>query len=92
MSFQAPVISEGSKTGSGEVISIGQSIGVSVMRPYLFGIFYLPVYVEGIGDIGMIHDAFFILLFILAIALIIIEVKNRKSIKARKTKRKRGMK
>ena len=90
MSFQAPVISEGSKTGSGEVINIGQNIGVSVMRPYLFGLFYLPVYIEGLGNIGMMHDAFFTLLFILVIALIIIEIKNRKTIKARKTKRKGG--
>ena len=90
MSFQAPTNAEGSKSGSGEVINIGQSIGVSVMRPYLFGLIYLPVYVEGIGDIGMLHNSFFTFIFILVIALIIIEVKNRKDIKARKIKRKRG--
>jgi hypothetical protein len=90
MSFQAPTNVEGSKSGSGEVIDIGQSIGVSVMRPYLFGLIYLPVYVEGLGDIGLIHNAFFAFVFILAIALIIIEIKNRKDIKARKIKRKRG--
>lgn len=74
--------------GAGEVIGIGQSVGVSVMRPYLFGLFYLPVYVEGFGDIGIMHDAFFTFIFILAIALIIIEIRGRKQIKVRKTKRK----
>jgi hypothetical protein len=88
--FLPSIVSERLNSGAGEVVSIGQSVSVSVMRPYLFGLIYLPVYVEGLGDIGLIHDAFFTLIFILAIALIIIEVKNRKEIKARKTKRKRG--
>ena len=89
-SFMPVSAPEGAKSGGGEVINIGQSVGVSVMRPYFFGLIYLPVFIEGIGDIGVLNDAFFTVVFILAIALIIIEVKNRKEIKARKTKRKRG--
>jgi len=90
MNFSLINTSEGLKSGAGEIINVGQSIGVSVVRPYLFGLFYLPVYVEGLGDIGIIHDAFFTFIFILAIALIIIEIRGRKQIKARKTKRKGG--
>jgi hypothetical protein len=86
VSFQVPSLSETSKSGSGEILNIGQSIGVSVRRPYFFGLIYLPVYVEGLGDIGFYHDAFFSIVFILAAILIIIEIKSRKGIKARKTK------
>jgi hypothetical protein len=90
MSFQMPTASEISKSGSGEVLNIGQAIGVSVRRPYLFGLIYLPVYIEGLGDIGIYHDAFFSVVFILAAVLIIVEIKNRKEIKGSKTKNKRG--
>jgi len=90
MSFQTGEVSESSGGGPGEVINIGQSIGVSVTRSYFFSLIILPVFIDGIGNIGIYHDAFFIFIFILAIALIIIEVKNRKNIKARKTKRRGG--
>lgn len=90
MSFQTPTSSESSKGGSGEVVNIGQSIGVSVMRPYLFGLVYLPVYIDGLGDISVLHSAFFTLIFILVIVLIIIEIRGRKQIKTRKSKRKGG--
>jgi hypothetical protein len=77
--------------GAGESIGIGQAITISVRRPYFFGLFYLPTYSEGLGYIGDWHDAFFSFIFILTIALIIIEIKNRKEIKGRKAKRnKRG--
>jgi hypothetical protein len=89
VSFQPAGISEVSNSGTGEVVNIGQSVGVSVMRPYLFGLIYLPVYIDGLGDIGFYNEAFFTIIFILEIVLIIIEVKNRKKVKARKTK-KRG--
>ena len=89
--FQSAGISGSPKGGVGEVLNIGQSIGVSVRRPYFFGLIYLPVYTESLGYIGLYHDAFFSFIFILTIALIIIEIKNRKEIKGRKTKRnKRG--
>jgi len=88
-SFQMPASSESSGGGAAEVLNIGQSIGVSVTRPYLFGLIYLPVYTEDLGYIGTLHDIFFSFIFILAIALFIIEIKNRKEIKARKTKNKR---
>jgi hypothetical protein len=86
MSFQSIGSSEGSKSGIGEVLNIGQSVGVSVRRPYFFGLIYLPVYTEGLGYIGIYHDMFFSIVFILAAILIIIEIKNRKGIKVRKTK------
>jgi hypothetical protein len=89
MSFESASFSEGSKSGTGEVLNIGQAIGVSVRRPYFFGLIYLPVYTEGLGNIGIYHDAFFTLIFILTAVLIIIEIKNRKAIKGRKTKIKR---
>jgi hypothetical protein len=86
-SFQSAGIYGGTKGGVGEVLNIGQSIGVSVRRPYFFGLIYLPVYTENLGDIGVYHDSFFSFIFILTIALIIIEIKNRKEIKGRKAKR-----
>jgi len=86
MSFQG-IASQNYGAGSaGEVLSIGQTIGVSVRRPYFFGLIYLPVYTESLGYIGSYHDAFFAFIFILAIALIILEFKNRKEIKGSKTK------
>lgn len=90
MGFQTNEVSESSGGGPGEVINIGQSIGVSVTRPYFFGLITLPVFIDGIGNIGIYHDAFFTIVFILELALIIIEVKNRKNIKTRKTKRRGG--
>jgi hypothetical protein len=83
-SFPAPTSS-----GGGTVIGVGQSVSVSVTRSYLFGLFTLPVYVNGLGSIGIYHDAFFIFIFILTIALFIIEFKSKKGIKARKIKIKR---
>jgi len=79
-----------SKTSSGAeaAIGIGQSIEVSVIRPYFFGLIYLPVYIGGL-DIGFYNDLFFTAIFILTAVLIIIEIKNRKEIKARKAKIKR---
>ena len=59
-------------------MGIGQAVEVSVRRPYLFGLIYLPVYIEGLGDIGIYHDTFFAFIFALTIALIIKEIKNRK--------------
>ncbi|OGI11559.1 hypothetical protein A3K64_03580 [Candidatus Micrarchaeota archaeon RBG_16_36_9] len=88
MNFSPTIISETTQSGSGEVLNIGQNVGVSVTRPYFFGLITLPVYVEGLGNIGICHDAFFTFIFILAVALIIIEVRSRKRIKVSKTKRK----
>jgi hypothetical protein len=76
--------------GYGEVLGFGQSISVSVKRPYLFGLIYLPVYIEGLGDVSIYHDVFFIFVFVLAISLIILEFKNRKEIKAGKHKTNKG--
>ena len=86
MSFQGVVYQSYGTEGAGQSVSFGQAITVSVRRPYLFGLFYLPVYSESLGYIGGWHDAFFTFIFILAIALILLEFKNRKEIKGRKTK------
>lgn len=72
--------------GAGQSVSLGQAITVSVRRPYLFGLFYLPVYSGDLGYIGGWHDAFFTFIFILTIALILLEFKHRKEVKGRKTK------
>lgn len=77
--------------GNGQAIGLGQSIQVSVRRPYLFGLFYLPTYSESFGYIGGYHDAFFAFIVILTISLIILEFKNRKEIKGRKSKSKEEM-
>ena len=89
ISFQSIGFLETPKSGIGEVVNIGQSIGVSVIRPYFFGLIYLPVYIEGLGDIGFYNDVFFSLIFILTAIFILIEIKNRKEVKAKKTKIKR---
>ena len=86
--FQPSSSTEASKSGSAEVISIGQSIGISVRRPYIFGLIYLPVYIGDV-DMGGIHDAFFMFIFILTAVLILIEIKDRRKIKVSKPKRKR---
>lgn len=85
MNFQETSYEVYKSTGA-EILNIGQTIGVSVRRPYLFGLIYLPVYTESLGYIGPYHDAFFIFIFILTIALILLEFKNSKEIKGRKTK------
>ena len=43
-----------------EVIGIGESVSVSVTRPYLFGLIRLPVYTNQFGYIGLYHDIFLI--------------------------------
>jgi hypothetical protein len=72
--------------GSGQVVGFGQAVSISVTRPYLFGLFYLPTYSDSLGYIGGWHDAFFSFVIVLAIALLLLEFKNRKEIKGRKTK------
>ena len=85
MSFQEAPSQSLKGGGSLEIVNIGQSIGVSVTRPYLFGLTHLPVYTESLGDIGGYHNAFFAFIVILTIALIVLEFRNRKEIKGRKT-------
>jgi hypothetical protein len=70
----------------GEVVGMGTAVEVYVTRPYLFGLVKLPVYMPGIGYIGDYHDAFIMFVIVLTIALLLLEFKNKKEIKARKTK------
>jgi hypothetical protein len=84
MNFQETNYTVYKSTGA-EILNIGQTIGVSVRRPYLFGLLYLPVYTDSLGYIGSYHDAFFAFILILTIALILLEFKNRKGIKGSKT-------
>jgi hypothetical protein len=70
-------------------VGFGQSISVYVTRPYLFGLIRLPVYSENMGYIGDYHDAFFMFIFVLTIALIVTEFKHKKDIKGKKTKSKK---
>jgi hypothetical protein len=86
MNFQTITPTPTPSSSGATVIGVGESITVSVTRPYLFGLIMLPVYTNSLGNIGIYHDAFFAFIFILTIALIIIEVKNRKG---RRIKRKR---
>jgi F0F1-type ATP synthase membrane subunit a len=78
-----------SNPGGITIIGFGESISVSVTRPYLFGLIRLPTYTSTLGNIGIYHDIFFSFIFILTAILIILEIKNRKEIKVRKTKIKR---
>jgi hypothetical protein len=75
--------------GPGETVGFGQSVSVYVTRPYLFGLIRLPVYSEGLGYMGDYHDAFFMFIFVLTIALIVTEFKHKKDIKGSKTKSKK---
>jgi uncharacterized membrane protein len=90
MSFPAETSTpQTSSSGEATIIGFGESVSVSVTRPYLFGLITLPVYTNALGNIGIYHDTFFTLIFILAAVLIILEIKKRKEIKGRKTNKKR---
>jgi len=90
MSFQpAPSTPQTTSSGGATVIGVGESVSVSVTRPYLFGLIRLPVYTNSLGNIGIYHDIFFSLIFVLTAVFILLEIKNRKEIKVRKTKIKR---
>lgn len=86
MGLQESLFNVSSAGDSMQTVNIGQSIGVSVRRPFLFGLAYLPVYSESLGYLGDVHNAFFVLVFILTIALIIQEFRNSKEIKGVKPK------
>jgi len=60
--------------GAGQIIGVGTSVSVSVIRPYFFGLIRLPVYTGGIGYIGDIHEAFFYFIGILTVIFIVIEL------------------
>jgi len=61
-------------SGGGQTIGVGMAVSVSVTRPYLLGLIRLPVYTDGLGDIGTYHEAFFGFIAILTIILIVVEL------------------
>jgi hypothetical protein len=65
--------------GAGENVGFGQSVSISVTRPYLFGLFRLPTYSAAFGYIGGWHDAYFTLVIIVSIALLLLEFKHMKA-------------
>ena len=88
INFQSINSPEKPNSSGATVINVGESISVSVTRPYLFGLIELPTYTSSLGNIGIYHDMFFIFIVILTIALIIKEIKNRKEKKVIKRRRK----
>lgn len=71
------------KSSGGEIIGVGQAVSVQVTRatkPYLFGFVNLPVYIQGIGNLSVLHTVFFWSLYISTIFLttifVIIERRN----------------
>jgi len=60
--------------GGVQTIGVGTAVSVFVTRPYLLGLIRLPVYTDGIGYIGDIHDAFFIFVGVLTVIFIVIEL------------------
>jgi len=63
-------------SAGGQQIGIGESISVTVTRPYFFGLFRLPVYTNNIGYIGDYHQWFFYFIGILTVVFIIMEFKH----------------
>jgi len=77
------------KSARGEVIGIGHAVSVQVKRatnPYLFGLVDLPAYAQGIGNLTVLHTAFFWSLYLLTAILtaifIIIERRYPTMVKA----------
>lgn len=87
INFQPSESIEKPNSSGATMISIGESISITVTRPYLFGLIELPTYVNGLGNIGIYHDMFFIFIVLLTIALIIKEIKNRKEKKVIKRRK-----
>jgi len=61
-----------------QIIGIGEAITVTVTRPYLFGLIRLPVYTNTLGYIGTYHEAFFVFIVVLTIALFIRKLRYKK--------------
>jgi hypothetical protein len=76
--------------GTVQTIGIGDSIAVSVTRPYFFGMIRLPVYSAAFGDIGYMHDIFTYFIIVLTAIFIIQEVKYNKKRRGVKMAKKTG--
>ena len=64
------------QTSGVEALGVGETVSVSVTRPYLFGLIELPVYISPVGNIGIYHDMFFAFIMVLAFAFLAIEIIN----------------
>lgn len=78
----------GASGGGGETIGLGESLTVSVTRPYFFGLVRLPTYSSVLGYIGFYHDLFFYFIIILTVTFIIQEVKYKKKRRGEKMAKK----
>lgn len=65
---------EKSVSAGTEVIGVGESVTVSVTRPYFFGLIRLPIYNSVIGDISGLHNFFFNFVIFLTVALVIYDI------------------
>ncbi len=72
--------SAGADVPGGVAIGVGDAVGVSVMRPYLFGLLMLPVYSASFGDISGLHTIFFYLMAGMTGVFIAMERKGRSGI------------
>lgn len=57
-----------------EIIGVSDTVTVSVIRPYAFGLVKLPVYKSVFGDVSVMHSIFFDFIFILTATFIIIDI------------------
>ena len=73
-------VQAGPSVGNGGVqtIGVGDSVSISVMRPYFFGMVRLPVYSAAFGEISYMHDIFTYFIIALTVIFIIQETKYKK--------------
>jgi hypothetical protein len=76
--------------GGVQTIGMGESISISVTRPYFFGMVRLPVYSAVFGEIGYMHDIFTYFIIALTVIFIIQEVKYNKKRRGVKMAKKTG--
>lgn len=65
---------EKSASGGTEIIGVGESVTVSVTRPYIFGLIRLPIYTSALGDISGLHNLFFNFIIFLTAIFVIIDI------------------
>jgi hypothetical protein len=65
--------------GNSVIIGVGDGVGVSVTRPYFFGLVTLPVYSPYFGDISGFNNAFFVFIILLTAFLIYWEWRKAKA-------------
>jgi hypothetical protein len=60
-------------SGGLQPVGVGDAVGIMVTRPYLFGLIRLPVMTSFLGNIGWLHNAFFLFLGALTLIFVAIE-------------------